>query len=123
MDIDGLEGHFAGKAQRHHDHARDPEEDDVVARHEDVGGMEGSQGLRVLRPAKGAEGPECRREPCLEYVRVLLEGHIGAELVRGPDFRLVAADVDRAVCCVPGRDAMSPPELAADAPILNLAHP
>ena len=31
-DVDVAERHFAGEVQRHHDHARDPEEDDVEAR-------------------------------------------------------------------------------------------
>jgi hypothetical protein len=34
-----------------------------------------------------------------------------------------AADVDIALGVVPGRDAVAPPELAADAPVLDVAHP
>ena len=36
VDVDVLERHFAGEVRGHHDHAGDPEEDDVVAGDEDT---------------------------------------------------------------------------------------
>jgi len=40
-----------------------------------------------------------------------------------PYLGLVAADVDSAGLVVPGRDAVAPPELAADAPVLDVLQP
>ena len=40
-----------------------------------------------------------------------------------PDLGFVAADVDVARVVVPGRDAVTPPQLPRDAPILNVVHP
>src|SRR5580692_8043937 len=43
--------------------------------------------------------------------------------MRGAGLRLVARDVPASLGVVPGRYAMSPPQLPADAPILDLVHP
>ena len=40
-----------------------------------------------------------------------------------PDLFLVTADIDVPVRVVPRRHAMAPPDLAADAPVLDIAHP
>src|SRR5690606_33230295 len=41
----------------------------------------------------------------------------------GGDFTFVTADVDVAGFVVPGRDTVAPPQLTADAPVLDVAHP
>ena len=56
-----------------HDHARDPEEEDVVARLQHGGRIEAAQVGRVVRPAERAERPEPRAEPGVQHVGVLLE--------------------------------------------------
>ena len=106
-----------------HDHPRDPEEDDVEAGDQYVGGVEGLEELGLLRPAEGGEGPQAGAEPGVENVFVLAQLDLVAELVLGAHLDLVAADVDVAGLVVPGRDAVAPPELAADAPVLDVAHP
>ncbi len=42
----------------HHDHAGDPEEDNVEAGHHHAGRVELTQGVGVFRPAEGGEGPQ-----------------------------------------------------------------
>ena len=69
VDVDVAERHLAGEVQRHHDHPRDPEEDDVEARHQHGGGQEGLEVLRLLRPAERGEGHQRRGEPGVEHVR------------------------------------------------------
>ncbi|MDT4793166.1 hypothetical protein FQZ97_256800 [compost metagenome] len=128
VDVDGLERDLRGavrvlhQVHGQHDHAGDPEEDDVEAGDQHVGGVEGLEELGLFRPAEGGEGPQARAEPGVEHVFVLAQGAL-AQVVLGADFGFVAADVDVAFFVVPGRDAVAPPQLAADAPVLDVAHP
>ena len=59
MDIDLSKWHFIGKVQRHHDHARHPEEDDVVPGDEYIRGVIQTHLRGVFRPAECAKGPQC----------------------------------------------------------------
>ena len=65
-----VNGISAGQLDSEHDHARNPEEDDVARRGEDVGGIEGAQLIGLLGPAQRGEGPQARREPGVEHVGV-----------------------------------------------------
>ena len=73
VEVDVVEGHLAGEVEAHHDHAGDPEEEDVVAGFEHGCRVELCEvrGERVLRPvpffccfelgpAEGAEGARGR---------------------------------------------------------------
>ena len=73
VDVDVAKRHVAGELQSHHDHARDPEEDDVPARHEHAGGIEGGELRGLVRPAQRRERPERRGKPGVEHVLVLRE--------------------------------------------------
>ena len=128
----------------HHHHAGDPEEDDVPAGDQHVGRIVAADLRRLLGPAEGRERPQRRREPGVEHVLVANDEafslgsvlrHFGA-LLRRYDFLLdVVAervadgfffglgDEHLAVGPVPGRDPMAPPELARDAPGLDVFHP
>jgi hypothetical protein len=68
--------------------------------------------------------PQRRREPGFEHVVVATQF---AAITRGFGLRLrgrfVARDEDFAAGAVPGRDAVAPPELARDAPVLDVAEP
>ena len=83
VDVDVPKGHVTHELEPHHDHPGDPEEDDVEAGDQDRGGVEGAQALGVLRPAQGAEGPECGAEPGVQHVRVLLQREVGGQPVLG----------------------------------------
>ena len=59
MKVDSREGCLACQLNAHHDHARHPEEDDVVPGFQRVGGVEALQVRGILiGPSQGREGPE-----------------------------------------------------------------
>src|SRR5438132_1222561 len=74
-------------------------------------------------PAERGERPDVGREPGVEDVVVLAQRDAGRQLMLGAHFGLVAPDVDAAGLVVPGRDAMPPPQLARDAPVLDVVEP
>ena len=124
VDIDFFEGNFAVHAvHAHQHHARDPEEDDVKAGNEDVARIECFEIRRVFRPALGGERPQRRGKPGIKHVFILVQWQVGGELVFGARRRFVFGDVDVAVRVVPRRDAVTPPQLARDAPVLQVFHP
>ena len=125
MDVDVLERHLAGEVQSQHHHPGDPEEDDVEAGDQDRGRVEACQLGRLLRPAQGRERPQARGEPGVEHVLVAPQRHGMPVVGEGGGGRLGLALLDEhpAVGAVPGRDLMAPPELARDAPGLDVAHP
>ena len=57
--------------EAHHDHARDPEEDDVERGQHQVGRVVVRQVARLVRPAHRGERPEPRAEPGVEHVGLL----------------------------------------------------
>jgi len=134
VDIDVLERNLAGDVGGHHHHARHPEEDDVETRDQHRRGqveIERRVGFgRILRrPVERGERPQRRREPRIEHVRVARERPRVA-LGRGkrPGLRLVvrhpeATIFGRIFVGVPRRDLVPPPQLARNAPILDIDQP
>ena len=126
VDEHPLERDLADEVQAHHHHPGDPEEDDVEAGDQGVGRIEPRQVVGLLRPAQGRERPQRRRRTrCRARPRPGAAARRGRS-ARGPGGRglgLGLGDEDRAVRAVPGRDAVAPPELARDAPGLDVAHP
>ncbi len=125
VDEDVAERHFVHEVQAHHHHARDPEEDDVERGDEDRGRVVARELGRFLRPAQGRERPQRGGEPGVEHVFVAHERGLLSIVLRRGRHRLGFGffDEDVAVGSVPGRDLMAPPELARDAPGLDVAHP
>ena len=103
------------------DHARDPEEDDVVACDEHVRRVEVVQILRLVRPTERGERPERAGEPGVEHVAlaadVLGVARLALAGVGAGDGHMAA------VAAVPHGDLMAPPELAGDAPVAHAVHP
>ncbi len=60
MDIDFMKRYLASEFQPHHDHPRDPEENDIEAGDQDVGGIKVFQLGGLLGPAQGGERPQGR---------------------------------------------------------------
>src|SRR5579883_331522 len=121
VEVNDLEGRFTGKLQAEHDHARDPEEDDVVAGLQNGCWIEVAKILSILRPAQGAERPQPRAEPRIEDIRILAELLVSARWTAGRRFD--TGDGLAAAVAVPDRDAVPPPELTRDGPIANVLHP
>ena len=128
-DIDSFERHLwrtvfvFHEVHGHHDHPGNPEEDDVKAGDQHVSGVEGFQPFSDFRPAQGAKGPQCRAEPGIQNIVVLAEFQVGGQVVLLANFVFAAAHVDVALGVVPGRNAVAPPELAGNTPVLDIAHP
>src|SRR5439155_21592403 len=80
MQADISERDFAGEMNTHHDHARDPEEENVVSGYEQRCWIILLKVFRFLGPTQGRERPKLRAEPCIQYIRILLE-------LRGTAFR------------------------------------
>ena len=57
MDVDLAERHLAHELQAHHDHACNPEEDDVESRDQHGRGVKSAEFRRFCRPAKGRKRP------------------------------------------------------------------
>ena len=121
MDENVLERNIFHEFTGHEHHAGNPEEDDVIARDQDAGREELLEIRRLIRPAHGRERPEGRAEPCIEDVRVAVDVFAVAVLT----FRNIfpANRGLAAVVAVPDRDLMAPPELAADAPVVDIFQP
>ena len=125
MDVDRVEGDPVHEVQARHHHPRDPEEDDVETGDEGVRRIVALQFRRLLGPAEGRERPQGGREPGIENVLVSAERHV-APVLRArlrTRFLLRLRDVDVGFVVVPGRDLMTPPELARDAPRLDVLEP
>ena len=123
MHVNLPEWHVAHELQAHHDHPRDPEEQDVEPGHQHRARIEALQLRRFLRPAQGRERPQGRGKPGVEHVLVPTQRIVVRQLVPLTRLGFVAADEDLAVLAVPGGYPVPPPELAADAPVLDVAHP
>ena len=115
-----LERDLAGEVGGHHDHPGHPEEDDVVAGDQHAAGQVQVVVLCFFRPTHGAEGDQRAGIPGVEHIRVTAQGLAGRLGLR---IGLVAGHVHLAVFVVPGGYLVAPPQLAADAPVLDVVHP
>ena len=82
IDVHVAERQLAGEIGRHHDHAHDPEKNDVEAGDEYRARQKHFELARLLRPAERRMAPQGGREPGVEHVGVLPERAAGL-----PDFR------------------------------------
>ncbi len=116
VEQDAPERRLAHEVQAEHHHARDPEEEDVVAGLEIAGRVELLERVGGLGPAERRERPEGAREPGVEHVGVLRPARRPRVHSGGP----LARDLDLAVRAVPRGDLVPPPELPRDAPVLDV---
>ncbi len=124
VDVDVPEGHVsvfvsAHEVAIHHDHARHPEEQDVEASNEQRRRIKRIQVGRRIGPAQRRARQQSRRKPRVEHVVILLQRAAALALRR----RLTRNDDLAAGLAVPRGNAMSPPQLPRDAPVVNVAHP
>jgi hypothetical protein len=115
---DRLEGRDAVvDVQAEHHHPGDPEEEDVVAGDQDGVRVELREAVGLFGPAERGERPQAGGEPGVQDVAVLRPALAGGGLVVRSD-----AD-DLAVRAVPDGDAVAPPELARDRPVVEVVDP
>ena len=77
--------------------------------------------LRLLRPALRGKGPQLRAEPGVQHVLVLM--HVMAAALGAHVGVLGQGVLPATVLAVEHGDAVSPPKLTRDAPILEVLHP
>ena len=77
--------------------------------------------LGMVRPALRGEGPELGREPRVEHVLVLMD--VVSAALRADVDVIHRGVLPPAVLAVEHGDAVAPPELARDAPVLEVLHP
>ena len=98
-----------------HDHARHPEEDDIRSGHQVVGRVEEFLFRGLFRPTHDRERPQPGTEPGIQHIFFLTPPVA---------FRRIHAHIHFVGgIFVPRRDPVSPPDLTADAPVLNVLHP
>ena len=121
VDDDVLKRHLIQEVQRAHDHAGDPQRDDVARGDERRRGVMPLEQLRLLRPALRGEGPQLRAEPGVQHVLVLM--HVMTAALGAHIGVLGKGVLPAAVLAVKHGDAVAPPQLAANAPVLKVLHP
>ena len=105
-------GKFSQVFEARHNHAGDPEKDDIGAGDEVGCRVKLFQLGGFCGPTESGKGPEPGAEPGIEDIRIL-----------GP---VLAGRFDLSegfVSSIPDRDTVAPPELSADAPVLKILHP
>ena len=131
VNIDIGKGHpavavaIAHEIHAHHHHPGDPEEDDVLARHQYAAGIVAVELRRLVGPAQGRERPQGGREPGIQHIGIAGEARRLAIMGIGRRLgcRFCLLDKRLPVRPVPDRQLMAPPELARNAPGLDIAHP
>ena len=121
VDDDVLKRNLVQEVQRAHDHAGDPQRDDIACGDERRRGMMALEQLGLLRPALRGEGPQLRAEPGIQHVLVLM--HVMTAALGAHVGVLGQGVLPATVLAVEHGDAVAPPQLTRDAPILEVLHP
>ena len=121
VDDDVLKRYLVQEVQRAHDHAGDPQRDDVARGDERGRGVMALEQLGLLRPALRGEGPQLRAKPRVQHVLVLM--HVMAATLGAHVGVLGQGVLPATVLAVEHGNAVAPPQLTADAPVLKVLHP
>ena len=130
-EVHVLERHLPFVFVACHDHARHPEEDDVRTRYEVGRGVVVTEFLvaRVVDAVEQGNRPQPTGEPSVQCVLVLTEVGCGQVGIAGfflGQFECFFSGLghhESALRQVVSRDAVAPPQLSADAPVLDVFHP
>ncbi len=118
MDIDILERYISHETGAHHHHTCHPEEENIKAGDQGTGGIESFEKLGIFGPSHGRKWPQGTAEPGIQHITLLdnVTGIAQAALFRIHLFNhnLIALGT------FPYRNPVSPPDLAGDAPVLNI---
>ena len=122
VDEDGIKRNLTGLLDAGEHHSHDPERDYIVTCDKGVGGIIALEILAVgIRPAEGRERPESRGEPCIKRIGILM--NMGAAALRALVGSGSCNGYLAAIVAIPCRDAVTPPELAGDAPVADILEP
>ena len=138
MQENVLERKLITETETHHDHACDPEEDNVTASFQKVSREESFEvGVFGVRPAEGSEGEQPRGEPSIKHILILSKSDkflMHSELLGCLLLCLRLISPNNVVILVlgvgvvydawdlnqVGGDSVAPPELPRDTPVLDL---
>ena len=123
VDIDPVKRRFIHELAAHHDHPRHPKENDVKAGDQHAAGIKGFQAFGFFGPAERGERPQRRTEPGVQHILFLAQREVGRQFVFFANRGLVQGDIDVAVVVIPRRNAVAPPNLPRDAPVLQIFQP
>ena len=121
MEQNGVEGflpHLLIAGENHTDY---PEENDIIAGYQDIGGIEVVQIFGLIRPSQGRERPQCRGEPGVQGIRVL--GKVGLATLRTNLGHLLRYHDFTTIVTVVSGNPVSPPKLTADTPVADIVSP
>src|SRR6185369_16283091 len=113
MKIYNRERDFFHKKFAHHNHASNPEEEDVVRSLEKYCWVVCFEVFGFVWPAKGRKSPERRREPCVQNIGILLPTFAGWFFNITIHF----------LTSVPHWNSVSKPNLTGDTPITKVVDP
>ena len=121
VEVERAPRHLVHELHPLHRHPRIPEEQDVEAGDQHVVGIVALEIVGLLRPAERGERPQRRGEPGVEHILVLAQLDALARLLLrlGKCF----GDKNIAVGIEPCRNAVAPPQLARNAPGLDILEP
>ena len=130
VQIEGPERHLTHEVNALHDHPGIPEEQYVEARDQHIVRIMAVQERlaatsrialqRRIGPAERPERPQRRREPGVEHIAVAGDLPVAGQRLRP---RLVLGDINLAFLVIPGGNLVPPPQLARDAPGLDVLEP
>jgi hypothetical protein len=121
VQVHRVERRFLLDVEARHDHAGDPEEENLRRGDEDIGRVERLQVIRVIRPAERRKWPEPAREPSVEDVGILMELRRGAFVARRGI--LAIRFFKAAPVAAPDRNTVAPPQLSRDVPVADAGEP
>mmetsp|Transcript_5897 Transcript_5897/g.11421 ORF Transcript_5897/g.11421 Transcript_5897/m.11421 type:complete len:400 (-) Transcript_5897:471-1670(-) len=138
MHVNRIKRQLPRKFLSEHHHPRHPEEENVVPSLEAGAASVGVETLVVRLwaciggPPHDAEGPKTAREPRVEHIRVLRKLHVVTVLLLGLDICLLLRSSNHILCGggevsrpvnMPDGDAVPPPQLPRDTPVMDVVEP
>ena len=113
--------YLSGLLNSGENHTNNPEEDNVIARNQDIGRIEITIILGIFRPAECLKGPEGTGEPGIQGILILRKMLSSAMRT---SFRHLLTDYHFAASiAVVGRNTVSPPDLSGNTPVLDIFKP
>ncbi len=121
MQIHRLKRNLIQCVARHHNHAGNPEEQNLIAGLKHIGRVIDLQILRLIRPTKRRERPHAGRKPGVERVLILPPSFTFRHLAAAMNlFTLLVVSVSRTI---PHRNPVTVPNLPANAPVTQIVNP
>ena len=118
----GVKGSFSHIFNARENHTGNPEEDDIIAGYQGIGGVEIAKVFGVFGPTQGGEGPQGRGEPSIQGIGVLMQ--VGAAAFGANGYVIFLGHNDFiTIIAIPNGQAVTPPKLTGNTPVADVFHP